>query len=213
MIVSLLVVGLDLARLWRETNSHAATARGVREFAAKQYAAAQKWFGTASGIAPTPRAAFNLGTAQIASGNRELGSATIAKALADPTLRADALFNRGNSALEAKAFDYAIRDYTDTLRIRPSDVAAKRNLEIALRRKDEQQHEQQHEQQGGNGQQKNEGKQPKPQPAPPQPQQGNPQQQNSDPNAEALLRSVQQQEQEELARMHRPSRERLHVGW
>jgi Ca-activated chloride channel family protein len=204
----LLIAGLPLvANLTRETNSHAATARGVKQFADKKYAEAQTSFATSSSIASTPARAFNLGTAQIAAGNHEAGSSTITKALADPSLRADALFNRGNSALEANAFDYAIRDYSQTLRLRPSDSAAKRNLEIALRRKEAMQKQQQG---GGSGSQQNRGPQPKPQPSP---QQGSQQQPKSDPSVEGLLRSVQQQEQEELQRMHKPSRERLHVGW
>jgi tetratricopeptide (TPR) repeat protein len=196
------------AQLTRETNSHAATARGVKQFTAKKYVDAQASFTTATAIAPSPSRSFNLGTSQIAAGNREAGSSTIAKALADPSLRPDALFNRGNSALASNAYDYAIRDYSETLRLRPSDAAAKRNLEIALRRKQAMQ-----QQQGGNGgNQPIQGQQPQPKPQPSQ-QQGNQQTPKSDPTADALLRSVQQQEQEELARMHRPSRERLHVGW
>ena len=205
--ILLLVTFPFIDRVTRETNSHAATARGVKQFAAKKYAEAQKSFATSSS-APSPARSFNLGTSQIAAGNREAGSATIAKALADPSLRADALFNRGNSALAANAFDYAIRDYTDTLRLRSTDAAAKRNLEIALRRKAAMQKQQG----GGNGSQQDKGPQPQQKPQP-SPQQGGEQQPKSDPNAEGLLRSVQQQEQEELARMHKPSRERLHVGW
>jgi Ca-activated chloride channel family protein len=207
LIPILLLVALPLpGRFIRATNSHAATARGVEQFKQKKYAEAQKSFTTATSIAATPARAFNLGTSQIASGNREAGSSTIAKALADPSLRADALFNRGNSALSANAFDYAIRDYTDALRIRPADVDAKRNLEIALRRKQAMQKQQG----GGSGSQQDRGPEPKPQPSP---QAGGQQQPKNDPNVDGLLRSVQQQEQEELSRMHRPSRERLHVGW
>ena len=210
VLTIVLLVTIPFAdRFTRETNSHAATARGVKQFQQKKYAEAQKSFATATSIAPTPARAFNLGTSQIAAGNREAGSSTIAKALADPSLRADALFNRGNSALSASAFDYAIRDYTDALRIRPSDADAKRNLEIALRRKQAMQKQQG----GGSGSQQDRGPEPKqnPQPAP---QEGGQQQQpKNDPNVDGLLRSVQQQEQEELSRMHRPTRERLHVGW
>jgi tetratricopeptide (TPR) repeat protein len=206
-IVMLLLSLPFLDRFTRETNSHAAASRGVKQFAEKKYALAQKSFATAAAVAPSPLRAFNLGTSQIAAGNREAGSSTIAAALADPSLRADGLFNRGNSALAANAFDYAIRDYSQTLRIRPSDGAAKRNLEIALRRKQAMQKQQG----GGNGSQEDRGPQPQQKPQP-SPQDGR-QQPRSDPNADALLRSVQQQEQEELARMHRPARERLHVGW
>lgn len=208
MIVALLLFGLDLSRFWRETNSHAATAYGVKQFAAKKYDDAQRSFATSSAIASSPTRSFNLGTSQIAAGNREMGSTTIAKALADPSLRADALFNRGNSALSSNAFDYAIRDYTQSLRLSPSDVAAKRNLEIAIRRKQAMQKQQD----AGNGSQQNHGPQPQPKPQP-SPQAGGDQKMKSDPNAEGLLRSVQQQEQEELQRMHKPTRERLHVGW
>jgi tetratricopeptide (TPR) repeat protein len=205
-VAILLVAGLPfVAQLTRETNSHAANARGVKQFAAKKYAEAQQSFATASGIASSPSRAFNLGTSEIAAGNRETGAATIAKALADPSLRPDALFNRGNSALAANAFDYAIRDYSEALRLRPSDPAAKRNLEIALRKKQAMQ-----QQQGGNGgKQPNAGQQPQPKPVP----QPGDQKKKSDSYEDALLRSVQQQEQEELTRMHKPSREKLHVGW
>jgi tetratricopeptide (TPR) repeat protein len=205
-IAILFIAGLPfIGPLMRETNSHAATANGVKQFAARKYGQAQKSFATANTIASTPTRSFNLGTSQIASGNREAGSSTIAKALSDPTLRPDALFNRGNSALAASAFDYAIRDYSETLRLRPSDAAAKRNLEIAIRRKQAMQ-----QQQSSSGGTQSKGQQPQPNPSQ---QQGRDQQPKSDPSTEALLRSVQQQEQEELTRMHRPSRERLHVGW
>ena len=39
------------------------------------------------------------------------------------------------------------------------------------------------------------------------------QQPKSDANTEALLRSVQQQENEELSRMNKPARRKAHVGW
>jgi tetratricopeptide (TPR) repeat protein len=206
-VAILLIAGLPfVAQLTRMTNSHAANARGVKQFAAKKYAESQKSFATASAIASSPSRAFNLGTSEIAAGNREAGAATIAKALADPSLRPDALFNRGNSALAANAFDYAIRDYTETLRLNPSDAAAKRNLEIALRKKQAMQQQQQAD---SGGKQPNGGQQPQPKPVP----QPGDQKKKSDSYEDALLRSVQQQEQEELTRMHKPSRENLHVGW
>ena len=206
--MAILLLVWNLGRWWPQTNSHAATAHGVKAYTQKKYGDAVKAFGSANAIAPSPRRAFNLGTAQIAAGNREQGSSTLGRALSEPQLRADALFNRGNSALASNAYDYAIRDYADVLRLRPNDGGAKRNLEIALRRKEAMQKQQG----GGNGSQQDHGPQPQQKPQP-SPQPGGEQQPKSDPNAEGLLRSVQQQEQEELARMHRPSRERLHVGW
>ena len=205
MIAALLLI-VNLASMWRETNSHSANARGVKAFTAKKYDQSVKAFRDAETIAPSTRREFNLGTAQIAAGNREQGSATLAKAMQDPRLRADSLFNRGTSALASNAYDSAIRDFTSALKLQPSDGASKRNLEIALVRKMQQQQQQQS---GSNRQQKG----PSPQPQPNQAQAAPDQQQKNDANAEALLRSVQQQEQEELKRMHRKSGEKLHVGW
>jgi len=209
MMVLALVLGWNLSQWWHETNSHAASLRGSRQYLARKFDEAAAQFGRAAAIAPMPLRQFNLGTAQIAAGHRELGAATLEKAMTDVQLRPDALFNRGNGALEAKAWDYAIRDYTAALKLRPQDRAAKRNLEIALRRKEEQQRQQQ---QGGNGQQ-GPGSKPQPQPKPAAGQAPSQARPKGDPNAEALLRSVQQQEQEELARMHKTQPERVHVGW
>jgi tetratricopeptide (TPR) repeat protein len=196
----LIVLVVNWLTFWRDTNSHAATARGTRAFAQKKYPAAVDSFRKANAIAPTPARAFNLGTAEIAAGNREAGSSTLAAAMKEPALRADALFNRGNAALAANAYDYAIRDYTEALKLRPADPAAKRNLEIAIRKRATQQ-------QSGGGGSDGQSQQPKPKPR------AQEEQPRSDPNTEALLRSVQQQEQEELSRMNKPARRKAHVGW
>ena len=79
MIAALLLVW-NIAQLWRDTNSHAANAHGVKSFAQKKYVDAVKDFGTANTISPSAKRAFNLGTAQVAAGNREQGSTTLAKA-------------------------------------------------------------------------------------------------------------------------------------
>jgi Ca-activated chloride channel family protein len=204
MIAALMIIW-NLSQMWRETNSHAATSHGIKAFTQKKYADAVKNFSSANAISSSPRRAFNLGTAQIAAGNREGGSSTLAKAVADPHLRADALFNRGNSALTSNAYDYAIRDYADVLRLRPTDAGAKRNLEIALARKSMQ------ERRSSGARRPQKGA--SPQPNPEQPQPAPDQKQKQDANVEALLRSVQQQEQEELTRLHRARPEKLHVGW
>ena len=126
--------------------------------------------------------------------------------MSDVHLRADTLFNRGSSALASNAYDYAIRDFSEVLRLSPRDAAAKRNLEIALVRK----MMQQRQSSGSRQPQKGSSPQPQPQQAQPAPDE---KQQNRDANIESLLRSVQQQEEEELMRMHRARGEKLHVGW
>ena len=211
MMVLALILSWNLAQWWRETNSYAASVRGSKQYVEKKFDQSAAQFARAAGIASTPLRQFNLGTAQVAAGHREQGAATLEKAMTDPQLRPDALFNRGNGALEASAWDHAIRDYTAALRLRPRDPSAKRNLEIALRRKDEQQKQQQKKQQQGG--QQGSGPKPQAQPKPGAPQSQPANQPQGDPNSEGLLRAVQQQEQEELARMHKPQPERVHIGW
>jgi hypothetical protein len=190
----------------RDSNSHAANAKGVKAYNAKQYGPAVQSFAKASSYTRSPTTLFNLGTAEIAAGKREEGSAALTASMKDKSLRADALYNRGNSALAANSYDYAIRDYVDALKLKPADLAAKRNLEIAINRKIQ-------------TQQSQSGKQNNPQGSNPQQQQKNQQrteqqrQPQRDANAEALLRAVQQQEQEELQRMKRARAQKGRVGW
>jgi tetratricopeptide (TPR) repeat protein len=209
MIVALLLLMMRFGDLLRPTNAHAANAKGVKAFAKKQYSDAERAFAQANALRPSPSAAFNSGTAKIAAGHHAEGSAALEQAFADPKLRADALYNRGNSALLAKAYDYAVRDYTAALRLRPNDAQAKRNLEIALQKA---------AQQGSSGNQNNDrGQKPQPKPGsngkngeqPQRPKDGG----NGDATADALLRAVQQQEKEELSRMRHARPEERKIGW
>jgi Ca-activated chloride channel family protein len=210
--VAILLLPLSLTNLWqsatRPTNSHAANVRGVKAYSARQYENSANAFSVANAADPTPANAFNLGTAQIAAGQREQGSASLGDAMRDRGLRAAALYNRGNSALGANAFDNAVRDYTEALRLQPADLEAKRNLEIALAKR-------QQAKQSQSGQQKNPGGSQQNQQRQQQSQSGIQKRQpkGSDQNAEALLRAVQQQEQEELNRMKRAKADRQRVGW
>lgn len=189
-----------LGRLTRETNSRAATARGIRAFARGDFEAAARKFAAASRIAPGPRSEFNLGTARIASQNLADGAASITRAMEDPALRPVALFNRGTGALRANAYDHAIRDLTDALKVRPGDRAAKRNLEIALEKKKERERkENEQSPQGGSSEN--------------QRPDSTPRDEKGKGGAEEILRSVQQQEREELTRMRKPLRQPERIGW
>ncbi|HVE72547.1 MAG TPA: hypothetical protein VNI54_14375 [Thermoanaerobaculia bacterium] len=201
--VALLLVSLTF---WRDTNSHAASSRGAKAYAKQQYAKAVAAFARAHQLAPSAQSAFNLGTAQIAAGKREDGSATLAAAIKDPALRADALYNRGNSALAAKALDHAIRDYIDALKANPNHAAAKRNLEIALQR-----HQRQQQRASSSGEKNQQGQQPQQ----PQPQSagGKQEPKRGEIDLDALLRSVQQQELDELRRMKGKVGSDARVGW
>jgi tetratricopeptide (TPR) repeat protein len=205
----LFVLALNVATLMRDTNSGAANTRGVKEFTEKKYDAAASSFAKAHELKPSSQTAYNLGTAQIAAGKRAQGSATLETAVKDPKLRADALFNRGNSALLSNAFEHAIRDYTETLKLRPNDMAAKRNLEIAL----EKLRQQQKRNSGAGGKQNPQGSKQNQQQQQPSAGAQQEQQPQGQADAESLLRSVQQQEQEERRRMKAAGRPRERVGW
>jgi len=201
-MIVLLALAIDVARIWHDLNAYLAGARGAKQFQAKQYATSAASFDKANAIKTTPARQFNLGTAEVALGDRERGAAALDKAMSDPRLRADALYNRGTSALGAKAYDSAIRDYVDVLKLRPNDAATKRNLEIARVLKRAMQQQQQQSQRGApqqsQKQQAKTGEQPK---------------EKGETDLDALLRAVQQQEKEELSRMHRARGEKLRVGW
>jgi Ca-activated chloride channel homolog len=207
--IAILAMAFSLSSLWqqmtRPTNSRAANGRGLSAFEHQRYGDAAREFADVTAISPSSRAIFNRGTADVAAGRREEGSAALTEAMKDPSLRADAFFNRGNSALASKAYEHAVRDYVESLKLRSTDAAAKRNLEIALKRL---QAEREQQQRGGRGQQQQQQQQ---QQAPQQ--QPRPDEQKGEADAEALLRSVQQQEQEELARMKRARVDTRRVGW
>jgi Ca-activated chloride channel family protein len=88
---------------------------------------------------------FDLGTAALAAGDTALARAALARAAAslDPELRFRALYNAGFLALQLAVRDSARRDryaaearerYREALLLRPGDLDAKWNLELALRR-------------------------------------------------------------------------------
>ncbi len=193
-------------RIWRPTNSYAASHRGTAQYSAKQYEQSEKSFNDSDRLAPSAKSAFNLGTAEIAAGKSSEGSATLARAMKDPSLRPDTFFNRGNSALQSKAYEYAIRDYVESLKLRPNDAGAKRNLEIALRQL-------QSQRQSAGGNQSKTQPSPSPQNDQKAPSAGAQDEKPQESDAEALLRSVQQQEQEELRRMKRARAGSTRVGW
>jgi len=201
---------------FRSTNSRAAVEQGLAQFKKGEFAKAAGSFRQALSFRNDPISAFDLGTAQVAAGDVASGSASLTDAMKSSRLKAAALYNRGNAALTEKAFDKAIRDYTDALRIDPRDKAAKRNLEIALRQQDQQKKKQEQDEEKKKEQgspQPDPGKQEQPKSPGDQERSGNqqPGQQQADP--EALLRSVQDQEKEELTRMRRIRAGARAVGW
>lgn len=218
LVLSLSLLGaLPQLPVLRPTNSRAAVKQGLAEFKKGEFAKAAGSFRQAVSLGGDPISSFDLGTAQVAAGDVDRGSVSLTEAMKHPQLKGAALYNRGNAALTAKGFDKAIRDYSEALRIHPQDKASKRNLEIALRQQEqqkqkEQRNEQQKKEQGSSQPDPNK-QEPQPPNAPEDQKQsgGQPGQQQADP--EALLRSVQDQEKEELSRMRRIKAGVRGVGW
>lgn len=207
LLIASLALPAWLQQFVRPTNSRAAAADGVKKYSKKDYKGAVESFHQADSIESTPVTSYDLGTSRIAAGDAKQGASALENALKDPAIKPDALFNRGNARLSEKEYDQAISDYKESLRLRPADDGAKRNLEIALRRKQQQQNQQQQSKSGPQQQQQNQQQQ----------QQGdNSQQQKKDDRGsqtESLLRSIAQQEREELERMRKQGSTPRRIGW
>ena len=193
-------MGSLVSPFMRETNSFHSASRGVEAWDSKDYAAAVAAFGQVTEIHPGPLASYDLGTSLVAAGDQARGAAALEESLSDPALRASALYNRGSGALRANDLESAISDLQESLRADPGSVQAKRNLEIALNQKREQERQ----------------SSPNPDGEEPEGQQDVPRAGDGDQitdEAQSILRSVEQQEQEELKRMRRARITRRPVGW
>ncbi|MBI2213613.1 MAG: hypothetical protein HYU52_08195 [Acidobacteria bacterium] len=180
----------------RSSNSRASTQKGIGQYEAKKHAEAASSFAEAERIDRSAIARYNLGTARIAAGEGSRATEDFGDAIKDDALATDAFYNRGSASLQASSWDDAIRDFSDVLRRNPADADAKRNLEIALRKKkqaEDKRREQQQQSSRGNDRKQE------------QPKAGEKgeQQPGGEVDVESLLRSVSQQEQEELSRMRR----------
>ena len=195
-VFAILLVSMPfIGPLLRTTNSRAAVSRGIEQFRNGDPTAAAESFARAQALRPTAAGAFDSGTARIAAGDRVSGAALLEPAIEDPERKADALYNRGNAGLLSRAYSEAIRDYEEVLRNRPGDRAAKRNLEIALRQQQQEKEKSERQQDRSDEGGASEGEQERP------------------GDADALLRSVEQQEREELKRMRGARQQRRRVGW
>ncbi|HUO85024.1 MAG TPA: hypothetical protein VM534_07920 [Thermoanaerobaculia bacterium] len=205
-MIRLLISGLLVAAilpdaivepLMRRTNSEVATREALAALDEDPQAALEA-FETASRIRPEPATSFNLGTARLESGDLAGGARELERVLGDPRLGPVAHYNRGAAALEANELDFAIRELTEALRREPTHSAAKRNLEIALRRRSGQPPEPQPAENGEGDRDEGEGGS----------EPGDPENE-----MEGILRSVEQQEQEELSRMRQTRGEAQIVDW
>lgn len=200
LIVAVSIGGI-LSPLLRPSNSRALSEKGLEQFANGEYGVAAQLFESAREVRPTAETTFDLGTSLVAAKSHETGEELLLSLAGDETLAAASWYNAGNSQLVRGALDEAIASYTETLRIAPTNMSAKRNLEIALQRQEQQQS-------GGSGEGDDEEQEEEQSPAPGDQQDG-----RLDPDLESVLRSIEQQEQEELSRMRRSNAMRRPADW
>lgn len=109
---------------------------------------------TAHRLAPSdPLTGFNAGTANLAAGQARKAAKLLEQAAeaAPPALAPAAWYNLGNARLAAGDPAAAVEAYKQSLLRHPADAAAKHNLEIALREREQQKLRAQGGRQGSRG--------------------------------------------------------------
>ena len=113
---------------------------------------------TALRIAPEdPAVQYNAGTAHLANGHERKAIALLEKAAREvpAELSPTAHYNLGNARLAAGDAPGAVQAYKQTLRAQPGNLAAKHNLELALREEQKQKQGAKGKREGDRGQRRN----------------------------------------------------------
>ena len=127
---------------------------GNRLFAEGKYAEAEKAYLDAQAKTPgKPELLYNHGNALIKEKKYEPAVQQLRQAVSkgDRGIQASSWYNSGNALFEMGKYQDAAQAYIQALRINPADPDAKHNLELALKKTQEQ--KQQKQQGEGNGQQ------------------------------------------------------------
>lgn len=201
LVMALSLSGM-LSPLLRPSNSRVLSEQGLEEFESGDYREAALLFEQSRALRPTAETSFDLGTSLVGAKEHSRGEEILQSLAGNEELAAPSWYNTGNSQLVRGALDEAVESYTRALRSAPSNMSAKRNLEIALRRQEQQQRqgsgagdeEDQEQNQGSAGEDEQEPSQ-------------------LDPDLERVLRSIEQQEREELSRMRRSNAMQRPTDW
>ena len=151
---TLLFVLVPLARAEDAASKNKA---GNRLYAQGKYLDAEKAYLEAQAEMPgRPELSYNLGNSLIRQKkyDQALQALRQATGAGDKDLQAKGWYNAGNALFEAGDFSNAAEAYIQALRRQPSDGDAKHNLELALKKKEEQQQGQRQD----SGDQQEEGK-------------------------------------------------------
>lgn len=110
-------------------SSHAQLRAGERHYDDKNFPKAESTYGEAGS---DPVAQYNAGNAAFQQGKYEIAADWFQKAAAAPSaIRADAFYNLGNTLMLLGKFREAVDAYERSLRQRPNQPDAKKNLQIA----------------------------------------------------------------------------------
>ena len=107
---------------------------GNEAYAQTAYEAAGEWYARGLGTTETAVFAYNLANTQYRLGDYATAIQHARRAETSPTLQAQALFTQGNSHFQQGSYEAAVAAYQAVLRLTPSDMDAKHNLELALLR-------------------------------------------------------------------------------
>ncbi len=132
---------------------------GNRLFGQGKYEEAQKSYLEAQAEAPDrPELLYNLGNTLIKQKRYEQALQALRQAVSrgDKGLQTSAWFNMGNALFEAGHFGDSAQSYIQSLRLNPADRDAKHNLELAMKKMEEQKNPKQNQDknnpQAGSGQ-------------------------------------------------------------
>ena len=200
-LVLALAATLGLSDAWAESVP-ALVKRGNRLYAEGRLAEALDAYRSAEARAPDlPALHYNIGNVLYRQGEYEKAYEHYREAFSakQKELAQGARYNAGNSHFARENWQDAIHNYKEALRLNPEDLDAKRNLELALQRIQEQPPPQQQRRQQDQEQQE-----PQDQPQQ-QPQEGDQQQDPSDEQPpeprESSAAELQQLSQEEAMRI------------
>jgi tetratricopeptide (TPR) repeat protein len=142
---------------------HRHNKNGNQAFVDGELTAAMREYVEAQALSPNDsRVLYNLGNTLSRQGKTEDALSVLERAAVEsrePALERDARFNRGVVQMEEEDLQAAVRSFGEALTVDPDDADARRNLELALRKLQEQQQDQQQDQQGDQEQNDQEQKQ------------------------------------------------------
>lgn len=126
----------------------------------------------------------------------------VIRSKAETEVKGKAFYNQGNTYFKQEKYQEAIERYKNSLKINPSDIEAKKNLSIALKKRKKQQQEQKQDQkQGQKEKNKNEGQKKQHSTDDKNNQQSKEQQERSREEAERLLRIIENEEKNVMKKM------------